>query len=123
VAKTPPESTKNSLLYRLNDRARERWPALARVTVRHRGGFAYVAGQLVDGTALPLCRLRYVGYANQWGFAIYLASKDGYEDNLAQWPTHRHRRRSPRPRLRPLPQRPHRLAHRVTPDELTNRGT
>ena len=59
-----------------------RWPALAAVNVRHRGAFAYVDGQLADGTVLPLCRLRYGGYANQWGFAIYLASKDGYEDSI-----------------------------------------
>jgi hypothetical protein len=79
---TPPESTKTSLGQRLRAHARERWPALAAVNVRHRGGFAYVSGELADGTALPLCRLRYRGYANQWGFAIYLASKDGYEDSL-----------------------------------------
>jgi len=79
---TPPESTKNSLGQRLRDRARERWPALATVTVRHRAGFAYVSGELADGSSLPLCRLRYGGYANQWGFAIYLASKDKYEDSV-----------------------------------------
>ena len=79
---TPPESTKISLGQRLRERARERWPALATVNVRYRGGFAYVTGELADGTALPLCRLRYGGYANQWGFAIYLASKDGYEDSI-----------------------------------------
>jgi hypothetical protein len=78
----PPESTKISLGQRLRERARERWPALATVDVRHRGGFAYVTGELADGTALPLCRLRYGGYANQWGFAIYLASKDGYQDSI-----------------------------------------
>ena len=38
--------------------------------------------QLADGTTLPLCRLRYHGSAGIWGFAIYLASRDGYEDNL-----------------------------------------
>jgi hypothetical protein len=78
---TPPESTKNSLAQRLRDHARQRWPALAHLDVRHRGGFAYITGELADGTTLPLCRLRYGGYANQWGFAIYLASKDGYEDS------------------------------------------
>ncbi|BEH02797.1 hypothetical protein brsh051_20780 [Brooklawnia propionicigenes] len=31
---------------------------------------------------LKLCRLRYAGYANQWGFAIYRASHDGYEDSF-----------------------------------------
>ena len=79
---TPPESTKISLGQRLRTHARERWPALAQVTVRHRGGFAYVTGELADGTTLPLCRLRYGGYANQWGFAIYLASRDRYQDSV-----------------------------------------
>lgn len=78
---TPPESTKVSLVQRLRERARERWPALTEVNVRHRGGFAYVSGGLADGTTLPLFRLRYGGYANQWGFAIYLASRDGYQDS------------------------------------------
>ena len=39
-----------------------------------------------DGEVLQLCRLRYVGYANQWGFAIYRASHEDYEDSL---PPHR----------------------------------
>jgi hypothetical protein len=78
----PPESTKISLGQRLRGHARERWPGLAAVNVRHRGGFAYITGELADGASLPLCRLRYSGYANQWGFAIYLASKDGYEDSI-----------------------------------------
>jgi hypothetical protein len=78
---TPPESTKASLRQRLNTHARKRWPALAEVNVRHRAGFAYVDGHLANGTVLPLFRLRYSGYANMWGFAIYLASKDGYEDS------------------------------------------
>jgi hypothetical protein len=37
---------------------------------------------LGDGTTLPLCRLRYGGSASIWGFAIYLASRDKYEDNI-----------------------------------------
>jgi hypothetical protein len=79
---TPPESTKASLSYRVHARARERWPALTSVDVRFHGSFAYITGQLPDGTTQPLCRLRYGGYANQWGFAIYLASKDKYEDSF-----------------------------------------
>lgn len=50
--------------------------------MRYHGVFAYVSGQLADGTALPLCRLRYTGSASIWGFAIYLASRDGYEDSF-----------------------------------------
>ena len=66
---------------RLTDRARERWPALAHVTVRFRGGFAYVTGHLPGDEELPLCRLRYGGSASMWGFAIYRASHQGYEDS------------------------------------------
>ena len=35
-----------------------------------------------DGTTLPLCRLRYGGSAHTWGFAIYRASHDDYEDSI-----------------------------------------
>lgn len=41
---------------------------------------AYVSGHLSDGDAIPVMRLRYGGSAARWGFATYLASKDGYED-------------------------------------------
>jgi hypothetical protein len=77
-----PESTKTSLQRRLSARARDRWPALDHVSVRHRAGFAYITGHLPDGADLPLCRLRYGGYANSWGFAIYRASHDDYEDSI-----------------------------------------
>ena len=76
----PPASTKTSLQQRLSAHARAQWPQLAGVTVRFRGAFAYVQGQLLDGDTLPLMRLRYGGSAARWGFAMYLASKDGYED-------------------------------------------
>jgi len=82
MAATIPESTKTSLHQRLTARARERWPELAGVQVHFRGRFAYVDGDLDSGQALQLCRLRYAGSATVWGFAIYLASKDGYEDSL-----------------------------------------
>ena len=35
-----------------------------------------------DGEVLRLCRLRYAGSAQQWGFAIYRASHDDYEDSF-----------------------------------------
>ncbi|MCA1695284.1 MAG: hypothetical protein LC749_11425 [Actinobacteria bacterium] len=78
---TPPASTKTSLTQRLNARARARWPVLTRVDLRFRGQFAYIDGQLPDGEVLPLCRLRYGGSASRWGFAIYRASHDDYQDN------------------------------------------
>jgi hypothetical protein len=79
---SPPASTKTSLGQKLRARARERWPQLTGVTVRFRGKFAYVTGQLPDGQELPLCRLRYGGYASLWGFAIYRASHDDYQDSI-----------------------------------------
>jgi hypothetical protein len=50
--------------------------------VRYRGAFAYIDGQLPDGTTLPLCRLRCSGSAHTWGFAIYRASHDDYEPGI-----------------------------------------
>ena len=79
---SPPASTKTSLGQKLRARARARWPQLTGVTVRFRGKFAYVTGQLPDGQELPLCRLRYGGYASLWGFAIYRASHDDYQDSI-----------------------------------------
>ena len=76
----PPASTKTSLQQRLSSHARTHWPQLAGVRVRFRGAFAYLQGELFDGDTLPLMRLRYGGSAARWGFAMYLASKGGYED-------------------------------------------
>ena len=78
---TIPESTKSSLQQRLYERARDRWPALTEVRLRYRTNFAYVDGVLPDGEILRLCRLRHGGSANSWGFAIYRASHDDYEDS------------------------------------------
>jgi len=47
-----PDSTKSSLEQRLSARARQRWPELARVSVRHRANFSYVDGVIPDGTTL-----------------------------------------------------------------------
>ena len=77
-----PSSTKASLEQRLNARARQRWPALARVSVRHRAAFSYVDGVLPDGTTIKLCRLRYVGSAHNWRFAVYRASHDDYDESI-----------------------------------------
>jgi hypothetical protein len=76
------ESTRSSLAFRLSSHARERWPDLGEVKVKSRANFAYVSAKDKDGTEMALCRLRYEGYASEWGFAIYLASKDGYEDSV-----------------------------------------
>ncbi len=91
----PPESTKTSLYQKLAARARERWPQLAGIDVRWRGQFAYVSGQLPGSAVLPLMRLRYADSASTWGFAVYRASHDDYEDSVlpSGWP--------PAPRRKP----------------------
>ena len=82
MPKPPPESTKASLGWKVRDRAREHWPQLKTIQVRHRANFAYLDGVLPDGTVQPLCRLRYGGSASLWGFAIYRASHHDYQDNV-----------------------------------------
>lgn len=79
---TPPESTKTSLRQRLQTHAAARWPQLAELRIRHHGAFAYLDGVLSDGIVLPLCRLRYTGSAHIWGFAVYLASRNGYQNSF-----------------------------------------
>ena len=77
-----PDSTKASLEQRLRARARDRWPQIASLQIRHRGTFSYVDATLTDSTTLKLCRLRYVGSASQWQFAIYRASHDDYDESV-----------------------------------------
>jgi hypothetical protein len=55
------------------------WPG---ITVRWHGQFASVAGQLPDATTLPLMRLRYNDSASHWGFAVYRASHDDYDQSV-----------------------------------------
>ena len=71
-----------SLEQRLRARARERWPQIASLQIRHRGNFSYIDATLTDATALKLCRLRYVGSAHDWQFAIYRASHDGCDESV-----------------------------------------
>jgi hypothetical protein len=77
-----PESTRNSITVRLLDHAEAHWPQLTRVQVTYRGAFGYVTGVLRDGQRIPLCRLRYGGSAHSFGFAIYSAAHDRYQDAI-----------------------------------------
>jgi hypothetical protein len=78
----PPASTTTSLGQRPAAQATANWPELVGVQVRFRANFAYVEGHLADGEVVPVCRLRYAGSASRWGFALYRASHDDYEDNF-----------------------------------------
>jgi hypothetical protein len=75
-----PQSTRDSILLRLILRAQENWPQLTTVQARYRGSFAYITAILPGGEQIPLFRLRYGGSAHSFGFAIYSAASDRYED-------------------------------------------
>lgn len=77
-----PESTRDSLTWRLILHAEKHWPQLDKVQVTCRGGFAWAAGILPGGEKVPLFRLRYGGSAHSFGFAIYSAARARYEDAL-----------------------------------------
>src|SRR6266566_4915495 len=77
---TIPESTRSSIILRLLDHAEKNWPQLAKVRARYHGSFAYITGVLRNGEQIPLFRLRYGGSAHSFGFAIYSAARDRYED-------------------------------------------
>jgi hypothetical protein len=77
-----PNSTKDSLTYRLHAHAKTTWPQLADLQVRYRANLAYITGVLPDGEHLPLCRLRYGGSAHSFGFAIYSAAHNRYQDSV-----------------------------------------
>ena len=84
-----PDSTQTSLRQRLLARGRERWPQIETLHTRYRAGFAYIDATLTDGDHLKLFRLRYAGSASQWGFAIYRASHEDYEQAFLPngWPS------------------------------------
>ena len=77
-----PQSTRDTIIVRLLDHAGEHWPQLASVQARYHGPFAYITGVLPGGEQLPLFRLRYGGSAHSFGFAIYDAARDRYQDAL-----------------------------------------
>lgn len=79
---TVPQSTKDALERRLSVHARTRWPQVTGLRVRYRAAFAWIEAELPEDELLPLIRLRYLGSADDWGFGLYLASSDKYEDQI-----------------------------------------
>jgi hypothetical protein len=76
-----PERARLELERRLDEHRDRRWPELKDLRVRFRGNYAYVAATLPDRCDQSLFRLRWTGGRDRqrWAFAIWLASKDGYE--------------------------------------------
>lgn len=77
-----PQTARQSLLRRLEQRSHARWPGLGTLNLRFRANFAYLDGVLADGDEVSLCRLRYLGSDERWGFAVYLYSGEGYEESV-----------------------------------------
>ena len=106
----------------LDFHASQRWPQLEEVTISWRGGYGYVSAYLTEDEAIPVCRLRYLGSDTDWGFALYQASSEDYDDTLLpDGSPIRHPGTGPRLRPRPLPRRPKRLDR--TPEGLMRRCT
>ncbi len=76
----PPARLKTYLAGHLDFHASTRWPQLEEITITWRGGYGYVTAHLPCGEQLPLCRLRYLGSDTDWGFALYQASSERYDD-------------------------------------------
>jgi hypothetical protein len=64
--------------------ASQRWPALEEVTIRWRGSYGYLTGYLSedDDDTIELCRIQYLGDPDEWAFAIWQASTDGYAESV-----------------------------------------
>lgn len=110
----PTRVHETSLGQRLTAHARQQWPILAGVGVRFRGQFAYISAHPPVGDTPSLCQIRYTGSARTWAFAICRASRD---NSLLPTGAPSGPPRSPRLRVRALPQRP---PHRLEPDTPTN---
>jgi hypothetical protein len=68
---------------RLEEHRERRWPQLQELRVRFHAPFAYVEATVPEGYDQPLFRLKWTGHRDGlWAFAIWLASKDGYERSV-----------------------------------------
>ena len=77
-----PDNTRRLLARRLDTHRQQRWPNLAELSIRFRGDFVYLTSTDLTGDPMLLCRLTYKKNVELWGFAIYLASRDAYENSI-----------------------------------------
>ena len=77
-----PDTTRRLLTRRLNAHRQQRWPNLTDLDIRYRGDYVYLTTTDFTGDPMPLCRLTYNKNAELWGFAIYLASRDAYQNSI-----------------------------------------
>src|ERR1039457_5783904 len=62
--------------------ASQRWPTLEEVAITWRGSYGYLTGYLSDSDddTIKLCRIQYLGDAEDWAFAIWQASSASSAD-------------------------------------------
>ena len=77
----PPRKLKDQVEDDLDHYASQRWPQLEEVTIRWRGSYGYVEGYVTEDDGIPLCRIGYLGSPDDWGFAIYQASTETYQES------------------------------------------
>jgi hypothetical protein len=78
----PSKPTKDHVEGELDFYASQHWPQLEEVTIAWRGSFGYLTAWVTATESIPLCRLRYLGLPGQWGFGLYRASTEDYEDSI-----------------------------------------
>ena len=77
-----PDNTRRLLARRLETHRQQRWSNLTELSIRYRGDFVYLTTTDFTGDPMPLCRLTYKKNPDLWGFAMYLASRDSYENSI-----------------------------------------
>ena len=83
----PSRALKDQVEGSLDHYASQAWPQLEEVTIGWRGSYGYLVGHLPDDD-LPLARIEYLGDPQQWGFALYQASTENYQETVlpsGQW--------------------------------------
>lgn len=77
-----PQSTRDSITWRLILYAEKNWPQLGKVQVTCRGAVACVTAALPGDERQPLLRLRSGGSAHSFGFALYSHASERSEDSV-----------------------------------------
>jgi hypothetical protein len=83
VPAIPERRARLDLERRLETHRKDRWPALKEARVRFHAPYAHIEATMPEGYDQPLFRLHWTGHRdNKWHFAVWLASKDGYERSV-----------------------------------------
>jgi hypothetical protein len=77
----PPRKLKDQVEDNLDHYASQRWPQLEEVTIRWHGSYGYLTAYITEDD-VPLCRIAYLGSPGDWGFAIYQAGTETYQESI-----------------------------------------